>query len=187
MTFYLGGGNFILAVAALSAATVGAVVASRRARHRVGWLLVVLGLSIAASGFVFSYTRYGLVARPGALPAAGYLAGFASGGVFAYLSCTGFVLLLTPTGSLPSPRWRWWPGSGGRAVVAFLSSCCTPAPVPGVPGDREPDRRRRPGGGPPSALSCSRPAGPVGAVVGPCRCCCGSGAPAGWSGCSCGG
>lgn len=50
----------------MSAATVGALVASRRPAHRVSWLLVVLGLSISASGFAFSYIRYGLVARPGA-------------------------------------------------------------------------------------------------------------------------
>jgi hypothetical protein len=70
LTFLWGSGNFMAAVAAVSAATVGAVVASRRPAHRVGWLLVALGLSNVASGFAFSYTRYGLVARPGALPAA---------------------------------------------------------------------------------------------------------------------
>jgi hypothetical protein len=130
LAFLLGGGNVTSAVAAVSAATVGAVVASRRPAHRVGWLLVALGLSIAASGFAFSYTRYGLVARPGALPAAGYLAGFATGTVFINLSLAGFVLLLAPTGSLPSARWRWWARVAAAAlVVAFLSSVLHPSPL----------------------------------------------------------
>jgi hypothetical protein len=117
LTFLLGRGNFTAAVAAVSAATVGAVVASRRPAHRVGWLLVALGLSIVASGFAFSYTRYRLVARPGALPAASYLAGFANGTVFINLSLAGVVLLLAPTGSLPSARWRWWAKVAAAALV----------------------------------------------------------------------
>ena len=99
-----------LMVAALSAATVGAVLASRRPAHPVGWLLLGLGLSLVVHPLTYSYTRYGLVARPGSLPAAGYLAGFNNGVVVTWISCAGFVLLLTPTGSLPSPRWRWWAG-----------------------------------------------------------------------------
>jgi hypothetical protein len=130
LTAVLSRGHLTSAAAAVSAATVGAVVASRRPDHRVGWLLVALGLALAASGFAFSYTRYGLVAWPGAVPAAGYLAGFANGTVFLYLFLAGWILLLTPTGTLPSPRWRWWAGLQLAAVVlAFLSSALDPAPL----------------------------------------------------------
>jgi hypothetical protein len=114
----------------VSAATVGAVVASRRPGHRVGWLLVALGLAVGAGGFAFSYTRYGLVARPGSLPAAGWLAGFSAGSVFLEFSCASFVLLLTPTGSLPSPRWRWWARvTAFGAAVAFVTAAMSPRPL----------------------------------------------------------
>jgi hypothetical protein len=117
-------------VAAVSAATVGAVLAGRRPRHPVGWLLVGLGLSLTVQNLTFSYTRYGLVARPGALPGASYLAGFNNGMVIMWLSCAGFVLLLTPTGSLPSPRWRWWARfAAAAAVVWLLGSIVDPAPL----------------------------------------------------------
>jgi hypothetical protein len=129
LAYLWGTGNLPLLVAAVSAATVGAVVVGRRPAHRVGWLLVLLGLLIAAAGFTFSYSRYGLVARPGALPAADYLAGYATAGVFTYLSCLGFILLLTPTGSLPSPRWRWWARvAAAGLVVAFLTATASPRP-----------------------------------------------------------
>jgi hypothetical protein len=126
----VGTGDTTTVVAAVAAATVGALVASRRPGHRVGWLLVAMGLSIAVADFTFAYTRYGLVARPGALPAASWLAGIANGGVFLYLSCTGFVLLLSPTGTLPSPRWRWWARiTAAGLVVAFLTSVLAPRPL----------------------------------------------------------
>ena len=47
------------ALAALSAATVGAVVASRRPSHPVGWLLLGLGLSVPWSDVLDGYVDYG--------------------------------------------------------------------------------------------------------------------------------
>jgi hypothetical protein len=52
------------------ASTVGLVLALRRPAHPVGWLLLTLGLGLCASGAAAGYVAYGLVVRPGALPAA---------------------------------------------------------------------------------------------------------------------
>jgi hypothetical protein len=114
----------------VSAATVGALVASRRPRHPVGWLLLGVGLGLVATELIQAYVDYGLLARPGSLPGARYLAGFAYGTVLLWVSCAGFVLLLTPTGSLPSPRWRWWARPAAAApVVMVLGAAVQPDPL----------------------------------------------------------
>jgi hypothetical protein len=91
----------------VSSATVGAVVAARRPAHPVGWLLLGIALSLTATGVNAQYFIYGLLVRPGALPAARYAVLYQPATVVTALTLIGFVLLLTPTGSLPSPRWRW--------------------------------------------------------------------------------
>jgi hypothetical protein len=118
-------------LATVSSAAVGAVLASRRPRHPVGWLLIGVGLSVTLSVLVEWYAKYGLVVRPGSLPAAEYLAGLAVlSFTFIGLACAGFVLLLTPTGSLPSPGWRWWGRLAAAApVVAVLASIVQPDPL----------------------------------------------------------
>jgi hypothetical protein len=117
-------------VAAVSAATVGAVVASRRHRHPVGWLLLATGLTMVADLGVNAYVRYGVVVRPGSLPDARYLAGVSFGIFLAWVSLAGFVLLLTPTGSLPSPRWRWWARvAAAGPVLELLSAAIDPQPL----------------------------------------------------------
>jgi hypothetical protein len=50
------------------------------------------------------------------------------------VACIGFIALLTPTGSLPSPRWRWWARVVAAATVVLLvSQALDPHPL--VPED----------------------------------------------------
>jgi hypothetical protein len=94
-------------LALVSSATVGAVVAARRPAHPVGWLLLGIALSLTGTAATAQYFVYGLLVRPGALPAARYAVLYQPATTFTALTLIGFVLLLTPTGALPSPRWRW--------------------------------------------------------------------------------
>ena len=109
----------------VSAATVGALVASRRPRHPVGWLLLALGLSLMMTGVSLGYANYGLVARPGVLPAADYAAAYTNGFGFVEAALLSFVLLLTPTGSLPTRRWRWWARVAAAAAAVGLLTAIT--------------------------------------------------------------
>ena len=77
---------------AVSTATVGALVASRRPRHPVGWLLLGFGLSLSAAGVALAYTNYG-VAEPDA-PAAGLVALCVPATIVTAIACNGLILLL---------------------------------------------------------------------------------------------
>ena len=92
----------------VSAVTVGAVVASRRPAHPVGWLLLAFGLLVGVSLVAVGYVAYGLLARPGSLPATGaaVVLVYALNVSGAAVTLLALALLLTPTGSLPSARWR---------------------------------------------------------------------------------
>jgi hypothetical protein len=107
-----------LVLAALSASTVGALVAARRPRHPVGWLLLLFGGTIAFSGLATAYAALSTAGRsaPGAA-----LALVIDDGLFiVWPSCIGFILLLTPDGRLPSRRWRPWAVAATVAPVVFL-------------------------------------------------------------------
>jgi hypothetical protein len=119
----LTGGGVTTVLAAASAATAGAVLASRRPAHPVGWLLLAFGLlPLALTSAADGYASYGFLVRPGSLPATTYVATLSSATFVPSLGCLGFILLLTPTGSLPSRRWRWWAWVAAAVPTAFLLS-----------------------------------------------------------------
>ena len=107
-------------VALVSAATIGAVLASRRPRHPVGWLLLAQAVSLVATGAAAQYLTWGLLDRRGVLPSTRFVALYYPACAGAVLILLGFVLLLTPTGSLPSPRWRWWARAMAAVPVVLL-------------------------------------------------------------------
>ena len=92
---------------ALSYAPVGALVASRRPANPVGWLVCLYGFVIALSYFCAEYAIYALLAEPGSLPAAEALVWITSWVLPIIIGLTVLTLLLFPTGTLPSRRWRW--------------------------------------------------------------------------------
>ncbi|HEX3213608.1 MAG TPA: hypothetical protein VH016_13645, partial [Actinomycetota bacterium] len=114
------GGTLPFLLASVSAATVGAVLVSRRPRHPVGWLLLGLGLSLIIFGVASDYATYVLLAGAGPLPGARWAALLSDTGWVLWPAAIGFVLLLTPTGSPPSPRWRWWMWLAAAAPLVYM-------------------------------------------------------------------
>jgi hypothetical protein len=99
-------GQIITIVGFMGAPILGGLVASRRPENLYGWLWLGLGLSAALLQLADSYGAYALVVEPGSLPAPRTV-----GQVLAMAWAMGiillpFLLLLFPTGRLPSLRWR---------------------------------------------------------------------------------
>ena len=110
-------------------ATLGALIVSRRPRNVIGWLFLIPSV---ASGMQFFSGQYATVAlsETSRLPAGPYAAWLStlmqSSSVFAII----FLLMLFPTGRLPSPRWRVVAWTTGLAVaVSLISRILAPGPI----------------------------------------------------------
>ena len=103
---WLTPGLYSLVVAAAACGSVGMVIALRRPRHPVGWLFLTLSLLITTTGVVDGWLAYALlVQRDGALLPR-VVASLDRAEFVFWLQILAFALLLTPTGHLPSRRWR---------------------------------------------------------------------------------
>ena len=111
-------------------ATVGALLVWKRPGNPIGWLLSATGLSYAAAGFGILLSHF---------PAARAFVNW-SGWIWLFgVGLTVFVLLLFPTGHLPSRRWRpvaWAAAAGlaawvlGNAFAPRIITDDTPTPNP---------------------------------------------------------
>ncbi|HYT29217.1 MAG TPA: hypothetical protein VEN82_00425, partial [Actinomycetota bacterium] len=127
--------SIFIAVAGGGYATVGTLIASRR-RNAVGWILLFIGATFALLAFLTQYAVRGLMSS-GSLPAARYAAWISSWGWILATGAIPMMLLLFPTGRLPSVRWRF----ALRllvvgAVVSVAGFALKPGPVEPVTGLR---------------------------------------------------
>jgi signal transduction histidine kinase len=113
--------NFFFPAMGLAYVAIGSLIVIRRG-NVLGWLLCWMGSWITAAQFSETYPLYALVANPGSLPGARYVAtaqvffGIAS-------AALGPIFLLFPSGEVPGPRWRplLWiaPGATIAATLVF--------------------------------------------------------------------
>jgi hypothetical protein len=99
-----GGSSPVWFSAALG--VVGFVVASRRPRNPLGWILLGAAAfsSLSQDASFYMVADYRL--RPGGLPL-GWVAVLAQPGWAVSIVLSGLAVLLFPDGRPPSPRWRW--------------------------------------------------------------------------------
>src|SRR2546422_7187422 len=107
-----------------SFATVGAVLAAKRPSNPIGWLL-------SASGFCYALATFGILVGSFSTRWSDWIGSWAWG---VGIGITGtFVLLLFPTGTLPSKRWRPVAWLAGIALGGtFLGNAFTPGVMQGT-------------------------------------------------------
>jgi hypothetical protein len=99
-------GQIISTVGFMGAPILGGLVASRRPENFYGWLWLGLGLSAALVQLAVSYAAHALVVEPDSLPAPRTVSQVLGMGWGMGIIVLPFLLLLFPTGRLPSRRWR---------------------------------------------------------------------------------
>jgi signal transduction histidine kinase len=111
-------------------ATVGALLASRNPSNPIGWLMIAFGLGFLVVGFADEWATYALLTKPGALPLGTFWLWVSNWWFLGFVTAIPVLLVLYPSGSVPTPRWRalvW--ALVVAALVATLASMLKPGPM----------------------------------------------------------
>jgi len=123
-------------VGIVGAPILGGLIAARRPRNPYGWVWLGFGMGLACQQFAASYAAYALV-EPGTLVAPLTISRVLGLGNQVALALAPFLLLLFPTGRLPSRRWRplaWISALSGAMIVLLVFLFDNPDKVGGTIG-----------------------------------------------------
>jgi signal transduction histidine kinase len=127
---------WLLVLAALSPAVVGLVIVRSHPRHVVGWLFLALSVSILAAGVVEEWFIHAAIVDPPEIGGAGVAAVLADKVFLPWWTLLTLILLLTPTGTYLSDRWRLVGWVTVVASVTFLPLSLTSDQELSAPYDR---------------------------------------------------
>ena len=128
----------------LMGALAGAVLAARRPRNPIGWLLLGIGLCFIVYPLIEAYVAAALAGAPDGLPAVRWV-GWVGNWIWVPAhACIALVFLLFPNGQLLSSRWRpvAWVAVAATALL-LVASAGHPGPLEVVGSIRDPDALRR--------------------------------------------
>jgi hypothetical protein len=91
---------------AVGYSVIGAIIGSRLPNHPIGWICCAIGLIAAVDHFAGEYAVYALLAQPHTLPGGKAMLWLQGWFWMLFIGLIVFLLLLFPTGRLPSRRWR---------------------------------------------------------------------------------
>ena len=103
---------------AVGYSVIGAIIASRLPNHPIGWICCAIGLIAAVDHFGGEYSLYALLALPHPLPGGEAMLWLQGWFWMLFIGLIVFLLLLFPTGRLPSSRWRTFAWVSGAVIAA---------------------------------------------------------------------
>jgi hypothetical protein len=117
-----------LTLICLTFVTFGALIVSLRPGNVIGWLFLALGVGVGVQLFSGQYATVALFSET--LPGGAVAAWLSTLVRYSVLLSFLFLVLLFPTGKLPSPRWRPVLGIAGMAIaILVISVALTPGPI----------------------------------------------------------